>query len=100
MPETASENTFRAQPDRKLRTRQEYVDRRGCSLRTEERERNEGRGCPYVKLGSRIFYRDTDIDDYIEAHVRGGEPRKVATEPRRRGRPPKNPQARGAGVEA
>ena len=55
-----------------LFTPQEYANYRRCSLRTLDRERADGRGCPYVRLGARILYRRNDIDRYLEAHVRGG----------------------------
>jgi Helix-turn-helix domain len=57
--------------DTELLTPAEYARYRRCSLRTLDRERANGDGCPYVRLGSRILYRRTDIDRYIEAHVRG-----------------------------
>jgi hypothetical protein len=94
------------------------------SPRTIERERETGDGCPYVRLGSRIFYRRADIDRWIEQHVHGGdvvrEPTKapaIASEPvcstsivpassataphsdtqtRRRGRPRKNANSEAA----
>ena len=53
-----------------LLTPQEYARYRRCSLRTLDRERSEGKGCPYVRLGARILYRRSDIERYIEAHVR------------------------------
>jgi excisionase family DNA binding protein len=42
-----------------------------CSVRTLERERAEGRGCRYVRIGGRIRYRRADVDAFITAHVRG-----------------------------
>jgi hypothetical protein len=73
-----------------LLTPQEYAHMRRSSVRTLDRERAEGRGCPFVRLGSRIFYRRRDIDRYIEAQVRGGEFRSAdaasGQQPRRRGR--------------
>jgi len=76
-----------------LLTPQEYAHMRRSSVRTLDRERAEGRGCPFVRLGSRIFYRRRDIDRYIEAQVRGGEFRaadaSAGPQPRRRGRPRK-----------
>jgi hypothetical protein len=58
-----------------LLTPREYADYRRCSVRTLDRERAEGRGCPYVRLGGRILYRRADIDRHMEAQVRGGEER-------------------------
>jgi excisionase family DNA binding protein len=73
-----------------LLTPQEYAEYRRCSLRTLDRERADGRGCPYVRLGARILYRRSDIDRYMEAHLRGGDwPEGRATakpQPHRRSR--------------
>jgi hypothetical protein len=73
-----------------LLTQKECARVRRTSVRTLDRERAQGRGCPYVQLGSRIFYRRRDVEKYIEAHVRGGEfPALGAASgslPRRRGR--------------
>jgi hypothetical protein len=57
--------------DIKLLTTAEYARLRRCSLRTLDRERATGSGCPYVRLGGRIFYRWGDIERYIETLVRG-----------------------------
>lgn len=56
-----------------LLTPQEYARYRRCSVRTLDRERAQGRGCPYVRVGSRILYRRNDIDRHVEAHLRGGK---------------------------
>jgi excisionase family DNA binding protein len=42
-----------------------------CSLRTLDRERSDGRGCPFVRIGGRIRYRRADVEAFITAHVRG-----------------------------
>lgn len=42
-----------------------------CSLRTLDRERAVGNGCPFVRLGGRIRYRRSDIDAFVAANVRG-----------------------------
>jgi hypothetical protein len=57
--------------DAELMTPQEYARYRRCSLRTLDRERAVGQGCPYVRIGNRILYRRGDIERFIEAHVRG-----------------------------
>jgi hypothetical protein len=51
-------------------TQAEYAQLRRCSVRTIERERLHGTGCPFVKLGGRVLYRRTDIDHFMAAHVR------------------------------
>jgi helix-turn-helix protein len=63
--------------DIELLTAAEYARLRRCSLRTLDRERANRSGCPYVRLGGRVFYRRSDIERYIETLVRrhdGGEP--------------------------
>ena len=32
---------------------------------TRARHRHEGKGCPYFKVGSRVFYRGADVLDYV-----------------------------------
>ncbi len=59
-------------PDFAFLTTEEYAQLRRCSVRTVERERANGDGCPYVRLGSRILYRRADIDRWIEQHVHSG----------------------------
>jgi hypothetical protein len=58
-----------------LLTPPEYARYRRCSVRTLDRERADGVGCPYIRLGSRILYRRADIDCYLHAHLRAGENR-------------------------
>jgi hypothetical protein len=55
---------------RKLYTPQEYAAWRNCSLKTLERERTAGTGCPYVPIGRRIYYREEDIEAFLAARVR------------------------------
>jgi excisionase family DNA binding protein len=57
-----------------------------CSLRTLDRERAEGRGCPFVRIGGRIRYRRADIESFIVAHLRGDPGEPVPTPPTPRGR--------------
>ena len=62
--------------DIELLTTAEYARLRRCSLRTLDRERANRSGCPYLRLGGRVFYRRNDIERYIETLVRrhdGGE---------------------------
>jgi excisionase family DNA binding protein len=60
-----------------------------CSLRTLDRERADGRGCPFVRIGGRIRYRRADIETFVAANVRGHAARAVpgtnAAPSRRRG---------------
>jgi hypothetical protein len=55
--------------DNELLTRAEYAQRRRCSLSTLDRERANHSGCPYVRLGGRLFYRRSDVDHFIETRV-------------------------------
>jgi hypothetical protein len=57
-------------PDIELLTAAEYARLRRCSMRTLDRERANRSGCPYVRLGGRIFYRRSDVERYIETLVR------------------------------
>jgi hypothetical protein len=66
--------------DSELLTPKECAAYRRCSVRKLDRERAEGRGCPYVRVDARIFYRRPDIDQFIAAHVRGVHDADVANE--------------------
>lgn len=67
--------------DLELITAAEFARLRRCSLRTLDRERATGTGCPYVRLGARVLYRLADVEGYIEAHVRGHEMSADAPQP-------------------
>jgi hypothetical protein len=56
---------------RRLLTSKDRAEREHRSVRTIERERERGDGCPYVQLGRRIYYRPEDVEQFISAHVRG-----------------------------
>ena len=56
--------------DTELLTTREYASYRRCSVRTLDRERADGIGCPYIRLGARILYRRADVDRYIDEHRR------------------------------
>jgi hypothetical protein len=84
-----------------LLTAKECADYRRCSLRTLDRERELGNGCPYVRIGGRIYYRRGDVDYFIAAHVCGGDRNALpwshtAPQTRRQGRPRKAPATAGA----
>ena len=64
-------------PSETLLTARETARLLRCSLRTLDRERADGLGCPFVKIGGRIRYRRADVEAFVEAHVRSradGEP--------------------------
>jgi hypothetical protein len=79
-------------PDCDLLTPKECSAYRRCSLRKLDRERADGRGCPYVRIDGRIFYRRQDVDRFIAAHVRGVHDADGANEAasRRRNRSPRS----------
>jgi hypothetical protein len=56
-----------------LLTPRDSADYRRTSIRTQDRERAEGRGPRYVRIGSRIYYRRRDVDTFIAAHLVSGE---------------------------
>ena len=37
------------------------------AVQTLARKRHEGKGCTYIKVGSRIFYRGSDVLAWLEA---------------------------------
>jgi len=42
----------------------------GIPLASLAKMRWAGNGCPFIKIGSRIYYRAGDIDKWLEANVR------------------------------
>jgi hypothetical protein len=55
---------------KRLYSNAEYAGIRQCSIKTPERERAAGTGCPYVQIGRRIYYREEDIEAFLAARVR------------------------------
>jgi hypothetical protein len=80
-------------PDSDLLTPKECSAYRRCSLRKLDRERADGRGCPYVRIDGRIFYRRQDVDRFIASRIRGVHDADGANEApyRQRNRSPKSP---------
>ena len=70
---------------RKLYTPSEYATWRRCSLKTLERERAAGTGCPYVLIGRRVLYREQDIEAFLAGCLRNSTSQlmsgKAKTEP-------------------
>jgi excisionase family DNA binding protein len=64
-------------PPETLLTARETAQYLRCSLRTLDRERADGRGIPYVRIGGRIRYRRADVEAFVAAHVRGNAARAV-----------------------
>jgi len=54
----------------RLLTTKERAARERRSERTIQRERAAGTGCPYVKIGRLVLYREDDVDAFIKAHLR------------------------------
>ena len=44
---------------------QETADLRAVSLKTLEAERSLGGGIPFSRIGKRIYYNGSDIEDYL-----------------------------------
>jgi len=63
-----------------LFTPKECAEYRRCSVRKLDRERAEGRGCAYIRIDGRIFYRRGDVDRFIGAHVCGPANSDIAVE--------------------
>jgi Helix-turn-helix domain len=55
-----------------------------CSVRTLDRERANGVGCQFVRIGRRILYRRADIETFVAANVRGHATGAVPAPSRRR----------------
>jgi hypothetical protein len=64
-----------------LWTSRECAEYRRCSIRTLDRERERGDGCPYIRIGARIYYRRCDVERFIAAHVCGGKRASAAANP-------------------
>ena len=43
----------------------EYAELRGCSKATLEAERSRGGGVPYSRIGKRVFYLGSDIEQFL-----------------------------------
>jgi hypothetical protein len=72
--------------DSELLTPRECAAYRRCSVRKLERERSLGCGPPFVRDTGRIFYRRSDLDHFIAAHLCGGEDRGTKAQSQHQGR--------------
>jgi predicted DNA-binding transcriptional regulator AlpA len=52
-----------------LLTQHQVSKQLGLSERTLERLRVSGDGPPFAKLGKRVFYRQSDLDDWIASRL-------------------------------
>ena len=80
-PLPAANKMTRNMSGNELLTERETAEVRRCSTRKLQRDRAEGRGCPYVRIDGRIFYRRQDLDHFIAAHVCAAELRHSSTTP-------------------
>ena len=48
-------------------TTKQLADLIGVSVRKLERDRQDGTGVPYIKLGRRVVYSGADVEAYLEA---------------------------------
>ena len=55
-----------------LLTEQEVEDDYGINKRTLQRERVYNTGIPYVKIGRRVRYKRSTVDQYIQDNTVGG----------------------------
>jgi len=51
-----------------LLTQKDYAQLRRCSIRTIQRERERGNGCPFIRIGKLIRYKTADVLQFVEAH--------------------------------
>lgn len=50
-----------------LLTQKEAAAALRCHFMTLTKQRREGRGIPFIKLGHKVFYRRSDIETYIDS---------------------------------
>jgi len=55
----------------KFLTQDEVANMLGLASCTLRKWRWEGKGPKYLKLGSRVLYRESDILDYTNANIKG-----------------------------
>ena len=58
-------------PSTKLLSEKEVEKFFGLNYRTLQRERATGVGIPYHKIGRRVFYRISDIEEFLAANKVG-----------------------------
>ena len=51
----------------------EYSKITGRSVPSVRRDRLLGKGCPYVKLQALVRYRPSDVRQFLETNLRGGD---------------------------
>ena len=61
--------THRGVCETQLLTSKQLAQRLGISLRKLERDRQNGTGIPFVKLGHRVLYRQADVEAHLVAKL-------------------------------
>jgi hypothetical protein len=56
--------------DRPLWFSDEYSDFRGIAPQSARLERMKGGGCPFIRIGARVYYQRQDVFDFVAAHRR------------------------------
>ena len=59
-------NEFDSAPESALFNQQTIAAVLSCSTQLLERNRWEGRGVPYLKIGRKVLYRKSDVQDFIQ----------------------------------
>lgn len=73
--EEVHQEQVRSPTDDPLRNSQEFAFLARVKSRTPEAWRGKGIGPPYIKVGSRVFYRQSAIDQWLHEQVR--KPQRV-----------------------
>ena len=66
----AGSGTLSADPTLVLLNPDRLAELLGCSVRTLERQRLEGNGIPFCRVGRLVRYRLSDVRQYLEAQLR------------------------------
>ncbi|MGA7181260.1 MAG: helix-turn-helix domain-containing protein [Thiobacillaceae bacterium] len=73
-PETTRREATRFQPLKPLLTRRQAAEYLGVKEKTLAQWATAGRyGLPYIRVGRKAMYRQSDLDAFIERNVVGGE---------------------------
>lgn len=65
-PETANARDEIIIDGRRLLSERRVAEMLGCSVRTLQRDRKEGKGPPSTKIGRRVFYELNDLQEWID----------------------------------
>lgn len=59
-------NEFDSAPESALFNQQTIAAVLSCSTQLLERNRWEGRGVPYLKIGRKVLYRKSDVQNFLQ----------------------------------